>query len=148
MKVFFNLYFSLEKLWFMIPLKIRFLLVGGFNTVFAYVLLNILNYVLLFFIGLSKLNAANLALLLQYIVSINLSFLTMRYYVFQSRGNFYKEWLKACSVYFLMYLTNAPFLSFLIIKLGWNVWLAQSVYLVFSTIFIFLLHKYYSFKTI
>ncbi len=147
MKNFFKFYVFLEKIWFKFPQKIRFLLVGGFNTVFSYALLNFLNYIFKeFFKEASEIIIANGALFLQYIICINWSFYSMRYYVFQSRNNWRKEWIKSLSVYLFMYFINAPILSFLIIKLGWAIWLAQGVYLIFATTLIFLLHKYFSFR--
>ena len=142
-----RIYFYVEKIWFKQPQKLRFLLVGGFNTVFAYFLLNFLNIALsLLWTEKSEVLIANMALLIQYIITINVSFITMRYYVFQSHGNIMKEWLKAWSVYIFIYLINAPVLTFFISYLNLSVWLAQGIYLVLSTILTFILHKYYSFK--
>ena len=143
-----RLYLWAEKIWFRLPQKLRFLLVGGFNTVFSYFVLNGLNFLftLYFYDILSKIAIANIALIVQYVLTINLSFATMRYYVFQSQGKWVHEWLKAWSVYIFIYLINAPTLTFMMKVLGWNTWLAQGVYLIFSTIAIFLLHKYYSFR--
>ena len=143
----FQLYFRLEKIWFNIPEKLRFLMVGGFNTVFAYVLLNLLNMMLLsMFSKASEILLANIALFVQYVISVNVSFITMRYYVFQSHGKILTEWLKAWSVYLFLYFMNAPVLTIFIVHFGWSVWVAQAVYLIFSTILIFILHKYYSFR--
>ena len=143
-----KLYLWAEKIWFHFPQKIRFLLVGGFNTVFAYLVLNLLNLLFGFVFKevLSKIVIANMALIIQYIITINVSFITMRYYVFQSHGNWRKEWLKAWSVYIFLYLINAPVLTFMMAILGWSAWVAQGIYLIVSTIITFLLHKYYSFK--
>ena len=143
-----NLYLWTEKIWFRFPQKIRFLLVGGFNTVFAYLVLNLLNLSLGLYLKniFSPVIIANIALIIQYILTINVSFITMRYYVFQSHGKWYKEWVKAWSVYILLYLINAPVLTFLMVGLGLSTWSAQGIYLVFSTTITFLLHKYYSFK--
>lgn len=142
-----QVYFYLERIWFKQPQKLRFLLVGGFNTVFAYFLLNFLN---ILFSSLwtekSEVFIANVALLIQYIITINVSFITMRYYVFQSHEKILKEWLKAWSVYISIYLINAPVLTFFISYLNLSVWLAQGIYLILSTILTFVLHKYYSFK--
>jgi hypothetical protein len=85
-----RIYFVIENFWFRFPQKLRYLLVGGFNTVFAYSVLAALNY--LFSVinqaqGLefdSKV-IANIALFVQYALCINVSFITMRYYVFQSQ---------------------------------------------------------------
>lgn len=143
-----KLYLWAEKIWFRFPQKLRFLFVGGFNTVFAYLVLNLLNILfgLLLKDAFLPVVIANLALIIQYILTINVSFITMRYYVFQSHGNWVHEWAKAWSVYIFLYLINAPILTFMMTVLGWSTWLAQGVYLIFSTIITFILHKYYSFR--
>lgn len=143
-----KLYLWAEKIWFRLPQKVRFLLVGGFNTVFAYVVLNGLNLLFkcLFQDVFSDLVIANIALVVQYILTVNVSFITMRYYVFQSHAYWVHEWVKAWSVYIFLYLINAPVLTFMMAILGWSAWFAQAVYLIFSTIITFLLHKYYSFR--
>jgi len=144
-----KIYFYIEKIWFKLPQKLRFLLVGGFNTVVSYILLNVLNILFSHILpNTNKVIVTNLALVLQYAITINMSFITMRYYVFQAHGNFYKEWIKAFSVYIFMYLINAPILSFFISILNWEVWFAQGIYIIFATILIFILHKYYSFRKI
>lgn len=134
-----ELYFKIESLWFkLVPEKLRFLLVGGFNTVFAYAVFVLLLEVL-------KLPYL-LALIVQYFITVNVSIATMRYYVFQSKGNIIKEFLKAWSVYIGIFFLNSIGLSFLVevCKIE-PVW-AQAVYLVISTIVTYLLHKYFSFR--
>jgi putative flippase GtrA len=145
-----RIYFVIENFWFRFPQKLRYLLVGGFNTVFAYSVLAALNY--LFSVinqaqGLefdSKV-IANIALFVQYALCINVSFITMRYYVFQSHGNWKAEFFKAWSVYIFLYLINAPIITFLMF-LGLHLLVSQALYLIFSTIITFILHKYYSFR--
>lgn len=148
-KTFIKLYLWAENIWFKFPQKLRFLLVGGFNTVFAYAVFFALYWL---FINLNiwdfdKIVISNVALVVQYFITINLSFVTMRYYVFQSHGNWKKELLKAWSVYVGLLFINAPVISFLI-WLGIHPLLAQALYLTFSTIITFLLHKYYSFRKV
>lgn len=142
-----KLYLCAENIWFKLPQKLRFLLVGGFNTVFSYAVffslywlfdkLNVWNF--------DKIIVSNIALLVQYCITINVSFITMRYYVFRSHGNWKVELVKAWSVYISLFLINAPIISFLI-WLGLHPLAAQAIYLIFSTIVTFLLHKYYSFR--
>ncbi|MBR1825584.1 MAG: GtrA family protein [Alphaproteobacteria bacterium] len=150
-KLIIKLYLWAENLWFTFPEKLRFLLVGGFNTVLAWSILATLDW------SFGKINAAadwnlpsiwvaNAALIVQYIITINISFMTMRYYVFRSHGNIFKEWIKAWSVYIFIYLINAPSMSFLMWLFNLKAWQAQGIYLVFSTIITFILHKYYSFR--
>ncbi|MBR2137187.1 MAG: GtrA family protein [Alphaproteobacteria bacterium] len=150
-KLIIKLYKWAENIWFPLPEKLRYLLVGGFNTVFAYSLLNLLDWCF------GKINvaagwnfspevSANAALIVQYLLTINISVFTMRYYVFQSHGNWKKEFAKAWSVYVFIYLINAPILTLLMVVFGLKTWAAQAIYLIFSTIITFILHKYYSFR--
>ena len=104
-----KIYLWAENLWFKFPEKLRYLLVGGFNTVLAYSLLVFLDFTFekinsAIALNLSKEVVANIALIVQYIITINISFTTMRYYVFRSHGNWKKEWLKAWSVYIFIYM--------------------------------------------
>lgn len=133
-----ELYKKIEKIWFRLNQKIRFLLVGGFNTVFAY----------LVFVGLYhvvELNY-NLALITQYFITVNISFLTMRYYVFQSHGDIKSEYFKSWTVYIGMYFFNAFALNFFVIFLKLGPIIGQAMYLVISTVVTYILHKYFSFR--
>lgn len=131
-----GMYKKIENWWFSLNQKIRFLLVGGFNTVFAYGV-----FALLFAIGLPYL----IALIVQYFITINVSILTMRYYVFKSEGDFWNEYCKAWSVYVFMFLFNSIALSFLVEICHIQELYAQAIYLTVSTILTYLLHKYFSF---
>lgn len=151
MRAIWRLYLWAENLWFTFPEKLRFLLVGGFNTVLAYGVLNALDWCfgkinMAYNFGFANEVVANAALLIQYIITINISVATMRYYVFRSHGDWRKEFAKAWSVYVFLYLINAPILTFLMIVFKLETWAAQGIYLIFSTICTFLLHKYFSFR--
>ncbi len=146
-----KLYLWAENIWFKLPQKLRFLLVGGFNTVFAYSILAVLIWLFSgvnrrLFLNYPPVIVANFALFVQYIITINISFLTMRYYVFQSHGEWQKELAKAWSVYIFLYMINSPILSFLMVFVGLSPLVSQALYLTFSTIATFILHKYYSFR--
>ncbi|MBR6409607.1 MAG: ChbG/HpnK family deacetylase [Alphaproteobacteria bacterium] len=135
----YELYFKLEGLWFSrVPEKLRFLLVGGFNTVFAY-------GVYAFLLKLLRLPYM-LALAVQYFITINVSVFTMRYYVFRSKGDVIAEFLKAWSVYISLFFANTLGLSFLVEVCDIDELWAQGLYLIFSTIITYLLHKYFSFS--
>lgn len=133
----FSVYNKLEKWWFNLPQKIRFLLVGGFNTVFAY-------GVFAFLAGLIGLPYL-LALIIQYFITVNVSIFTMRYYVFQSKGNIIKEYTKAWLVYIGMFAFNSAALAFLVEVCRMDELLGQALYLTVSTVLTYLLHKYFSF---
>lgn len=133
-----ELYLRLEQLWFTVPEKMRFLLIGGYNTVLSYL-------IFLLFFELFNLNY-NLALILQYLISVNISILTMRYYVFRSRKNFTAEYFKAWGTYLLMLLLNFIWLN--VFALYFNIYpaYAQFIYIFVSTVLTYLSHKHFSFR--
>ena len=146
-----KLYLITENFWFKFPQKLRYLLVGGFNTVFAYSILAILIWTyekinISNNLNLNEEIIANLALFTQYVLCFNVSFITMKYYVFQSKGNWRAEFVKAWSVYIFLYLINAPIMTFLMVTMNLHALVAQAIYLIFSTIITYILHKYYSFR--
>lgn len=127
-----------ENIWFKIPEKIRFLLVGGFNTVVSYLIFALLYEI----VGLHY----NVALVVQYMITINMSVLTMRYYVFRSSGDFWREFTKAWSVYIFIFFFNAAMLNLFVKVMGLPPLIAQGLYLIISTVTTFILHKYLSFR--
>lgn len=133
-----DIYSKAEKRWFDLPQKIRFLLTGGFNTVISYLLF------LLLFEG-CRINY-NPALIIQYIISINLSILTMRYFVFESRGNFMREYFKAWGAYLLIFLFNLLWLNITDIFFKIYPAASQMVYIILATIITYLAHKHFSFR--
>lgn len=133
-----QLYSTAEKIWFRLPQKIRFLLVGGFNTVMSYLLF------LLLFAGCGI--AYNPALIIQYFITVNLSILSMRYYVFESRGNLLHEYFKAWGTYLLMLLFNLLWLNVTDIFFKIYPAASQLVYIILATVITYLVHKHFSFR--
>jgi putative flippase GtrA len=88
---------------------VRYLMVGAFNTVFGYSLFAVLNY------GLRNLGSYSylLASLLSNLIAITVAFLGYKWFVFKTKGNYLKEWLRCMSVYgggVLLTLTGLPIL--------------------------------------
>ena len=133
-----KIYKKIEDYWFKLHEKLRFLLVGGFNTLLAYLLFASLYEIA----GIDY----NLSLIIQYVITVNVSIFTMRYYVFRSKGNIIKEFIKAWNVYIFMFFFNALMLNYFVRVLLLPPLLAQALYLTLSTIITFLLHKNLSFK--
>ncbi len=147
-------YKYLENIWFKINQKIRFLLVGGFNTTTSFVL-----YYLFLYITQGR---EQISLLLMNIININISIVTMRYYVFQSHGDFKQEYLKAFSSYIVLYFINTGLLAFFVsvIHVQENLSpqnilqevpnldkaVAQLCCIVIITVLTFFVHKYFSFR--
>lgn len=84
---------------------IRFLLVGGFNTVFAFVLYS--GCVKLFghlFPSFGKPIIADIAFAVSTPIGITVAFLLYKHFVFRTKGNYLKEWLRC----FLVYSVSFP----------------------------------------
>lgn len=133
-----SLYRAVEKIWFRLPQKLRYLLVGGFNTV--------LGYLLFVFMVLILGWTYKAALVTGYIISTNISIFTMRYYVFRSSGNLKREYAKAWSVYFFAMLINYAAMYVMVDVCAVSELAAQGVYTIFITVLTYILHKSFSFS--
>lgn len=147
-------YKYLENIWFKQNEKLRFLLVGGFNTAVSFVI-----YYVILYLSDGK---EQLSLLLMNLININISIGTMRYYVFQSHGPFLKEYAKAFSSYIMLYFVNMFLLAFFVSVVhvaeklpadsiflsipNLNKALAQICCVVIITCITFFIHKYFSFR--
>src|ERR1700733_3295333 len=75
---------------------VRYVLVGGFNTVFGYSLFAVLNWILF----RHHVPASYIfALVLANFINITVAFLGYKWFVFRTQGNYFPEWLKANVVY-------------------------------------------------
>src|SRR5664280_2425738 len=86
-----------------------YLLVGAFNTVFGYSLFAVLNFCLQ---GIGSYNYM-LASLLSNLIAITVAFLGYKWFVFRTRGNYLKEWIRCVGVYstgMLLTLAGLPVL--------------------------------------
>lgn len=86
---------------------IRFLLVGAFNTVFSLALYS--GFVILFshlFPNRGKPLIADIAFAISTPVSITVAFLCYKHFVFRTKGNYLKEWLRCFAVYSISFPTG------------------------------------------
>ena len=74
---------------------VRYLMVGGFNTAFGYGLLTLFTYLLTGVVPRSYL----LASVLSGFIGITVAFLGYKWFVFRTKGNYWKEWLRCLLVY-------------------------------------------------
>lgn len=154
MNMLISLYKLLEKIWFLWPEKLRFLLVGGFNTLTAFLIYNLFLYILN--------GREQISLLLMTVININISIVTMRYYVFRSKNPFRTDFQKAWVAYVVLYFVNAGLLAGLVRVIRIKEYISaenilnnvpnldkaisQLICVVIITILTFLAHKYFSFK--
>lgn len=87
-----------------------------------------------------------IAIIVGYIITTNVSILTMRYYVFRSHGKWWQEYTKAWSVYLTTMLMNYVAMYVMVDMCSVNELLAQAVYMVVIVIFTYLMHQNFSFS--
>ncbi len=127
------------NLWFKIPDKIRFLIVGGYNALFSYLIFALALHI-----------AGNehyqLCVALQWIISSVFSFTLQKLLVFCTKGNWVREYLKCCTTWAVSYLFNVIILEFMVRYVSKNVYIGQFVSLVIVSILTYVLFKYFAFR--
>jgi putative flippase GtrA len=132
----------------------RFLMVGGFNTAFSLALYS--GFVLLFGHLLphtGKPLIADIAFVLSTPLSITVAFLCYKHFVFRTKGNYLKEWLRCFAVYsvsFPMGLVILPaathFFQHLEFTRVYAPFLAGIVNSIIIACYSYFAHKKFSFK--
>jgi putative flippase GtrA len=128
---------------------VRYLLVGGFNTVFGYGLFALLNWSLTRLSTYSYMYAA----VLSNLIAITVAFLGYKWFVFRTRGNYLREWIRCLGVYGSSMLVGLAGLAILVPILRRSLhrpelasYLAAAIMTVVTVIFSFLGHKNISFR--
>lgn len=122
------------------PEKLRFLLVGGYNTVFSYILFAGLLW------GLGGYHE-QIALALSFGISSINSFWTQKIFVFASKEPALPEFIKCLSTWGISYALNAFLLWIMTDGLNVNPYVAQGIVLIVLTVFSWMMLKYFAFKS-
>jgi putative flippase GtrA len=126
----------------------RFLLVGGFNTLFGYAVFAVLNW------ALTRLPYGYLvATLLADLISITVAFLGYKWFVFRTKGHYLHEWVRCVGVYGTSILLGLAGMAILVPLLRRHMarpqaasYLAAGVMMVATVAFSFFGHKNISFR--
>jgi putative flippase GtrA len=128
----------------------RYVLVGGFNTVFGYSIFALLNWLLR---GLGSF-AYMYAFLPANVIAITVAFLAYKWFVFRTRGNYLIEWLRCFGVYGSGMLFSAIALPITVTVLrrtmrepGGAPYIAAALLSVVTAILSFFGHRHFSFRT-
>jgi len=122
--------------------RIRFLAVGGVNTVVGYGLFAAFDLSVFAGIPFGYL----LSLALSYAIAIALAFILYRRFVFHVTGQVLTDLTRFVSVYLVSIGVNAAALPILIELLGFNSLVAQAIMLVCTTLISFFGHRDFSFR--
>jgi putative flippase GtrA len=133
--------------------SVRFLAIGGANTLFGVAdTFAVLKLLLLLRPDQPKL-MATVAMAVSSVVNIGFSFLTYKWFVFQTKGNYLKEYLRSLTIYLPSLALNtflvAPLAALLHRWTGYDhgsVYLAMSIILTVTIVFSFFGHKHVSFR--
>lgn len=131
--------FDIREKWFGLDDKIRFLIIGCINAAISYLI-----FALCLFIFGDSLR--QLCVALQWIISSVFSYLNQKFFVFNTRGNYIKEYLKCCSTWFVSYLLNVLILELLVKFCIKNVLISQFVSLFVVSVVTYVLFKYFAFS--
>jgi putative flippase GtrA len=120
--------------------KIRYLIIGGWNTVFGYGV-----FAGLYF-WLSGSVHYLLILSLSYIINITNAYVGYKLFVFRTKGNILREYFRFYLVYGVSFVVNLASLPFLLEILHLNMYVAQALITIITVIGSYVLHKNFSFK--
>lgn len=125
--------------WLKIPEKLRFLLVGGFNTVVSYLLF------VLFLLIMGQ-ERYQLSLFFAWVFSSFISFATQKNYVFCTKGNWLEEYSKCLFTWGIAYVINAIVLEIIVRHFLLSPLIAQVGAVLLTTIITYILFKNFVFK--
>ena len=119
--------------------KIRYLLVGFYNTLFGY-----LTFVLIFY-NFSDVASHSLLLGITHFIAVTNNFFTYRRLVFNLKENLLKSYFKFNQIYLLIYIINLILFLLFTKIMNVNLYLAQGLILILITILGYFMNKNYSF---
>ncbi len=122
--------------------KIMYLMVGAWNTAFGFA-----SFIFLYY-ALQSLLHYSLILIVSYFISITNAYVGYKIFVFKTKGNYLREYLRFYIVYGSVFLLNMALLVFAVELLKVDPLYSQAVILVVTVIISYLGHKYFTFDRV
>lgn len=119
--------------------QLLYLVVGGWNTLFGYLVWAVLQYLLN-----DRLHYLAIVVLAWPFAVLN-AYLGYRYVVFRSRGSVLRELPRFSVVYFLMLVVNLALLPVALQVLPFNIYVVEALFTAVVVVLTYVSHKYYSF---
>lgn len=129
---------KIKELWFNLDDKIRFLIIGCVNAAISYVI-----FVICLLILGDELR--QLCVALQWVISSVFSYLNQKFFVFATKGNYLREYIKCCSTWLVSYILNVIILEILIKYCIKNVLISQFISLFIVSVVTYVLFKFFAF---
>ena len=118
----------------------RYLVIGGMNTFFGYFC-----GIFLYYFFIKKIEVIFI-LIMSNILSITFSFLTYKFFVFRTLGNWLKEYIKCFLVYGSASIIGITLTWFFLDIIGINIWFSQAISVFLVIIFSYYGHSKFTFK--
>ena len=125
--------------WKKIPDKLRFIIIGCINAAFSYLVFALI----IFLIGQEN---YQIAVALQWSLCSIVSFVNQKIFVFCTKGNWLKEYIKCCTTWVISYICNAIILEIIVRFITKNVYVGQFVSIGLSAIITYCLFKHFAFR--
>lgn len=120
--------------------QIRYVLVGGWNTLFGWAVFVVLQLAVGHTIGYMA------VLVIAQIMSIANAYLCYRWLVFRVQGNWWLDFLRFSAVYWVVFALNVVALPLMVSVLGMNVIAAQTIFVAVTVIASYIAHNRFSFR--
>jgi putative flippase GtrA len=119
--------------------RLRFLLAGGWNTVFGFVVFSALH-------ALLHEHLAPWAIILaSYAIALPQSFAVQKHLVFRSDGSARRQWRRFAAASTLIFAANLVLVPLVIATTGWHAVAVQAGFVAATTLASYLAHRHYSF---
>jgi putative flippase GtrA len=132
--------------------KIRFLVVGGWNTVFSLASLWVFERLIPYGKG-SVLSAAvgvvvakQMVLTVAWILAVTHNFFTFKLLVFRTRGKWLSEYVRMYGVYAVTFVVQSAMVQAISAWLGWSLFWAMLPTIVVVTVMSYVGHKQFTFR--
>jgi putative flippase GtrA len=133
--------------------SVRFLVIGGFNTLFGIVDSFVMVKLALLIVPSQPKTMGTVAIAVSSVINIGVSFLTYKWFVFRTKGNYLKEYLRSLLIYLpnlaASTLAVAPLATILRRWIGHekgSVYAAIAIIVVAGIVFSFFGHKNVTFR--
>ena len=120
--------------------SLRYLIVGGCNTLVGYFL-----GIFLYFLLINNLGIVFISIISS-VVSISFSFFSYKVFVFKTSGNWLKEYVKCYMIYSGISIINISIIWFLVDIIKINIWISLALSTIIVTLLSYFGHNIFTFN--